>query len=66
MSPKAQGLVSNTHHGKKHMLKNCAHDRMSGGKAAKRSNSGATAKKTTFSDETTKLTNTYSACTAKF
>eukprot|EP00277_Geminigera_cryophila_P018241 CAMPEP_0179434020 /NCGR_PEP_ID=MMETSP0799-20121207/18338_1 /TAXON_ID=46947 /ORGANISM="Geminigera cryophila, Strain CCMP2564" /LENGTH=48 /DNA_ID= /DNA_START= /DNA_END= /DNA_ORIENTATION= len=25
---------------------------MSGGKAAKRSNSGATAKKTTFSDET--------------
>jgi len=35
MSPKAHGLVSNTHHGKKHMLKNCTHDRMSGGKAAK-------------------------------
>ena len=52
MSPKAQGLVSNTHHGKKHMLKNCTHDRMSGGKAAQRSNSGATAKKTTFLDET--------------
>ena len=52
MSPKAQGLVSNTHHGEKHMLKNCTHDRMSGGKAAKRSNSGATAKKTTFSYET--------------
>jgi len=52
MSPKAQGLVSNTHHGKKRMMKNCTHDRMSGGKAAKRSTSGATAKKTTFSDET--------------
>jgi len=52
MSPKAQGLVSNTHHGKKYMLKSCTHDRMSGGKAAKRSNSGATAKKTTFLDET--------------
>jgi len=52
MSPKAQGLVNNTHHGKKYMLKNCTHDRMSGGKAAKRSNSGATAKKTTFLDET--------------
>ena len=52
MSSKAQGLVSNTHHGKKHMLKNCTHDRMSGEKAAKRSNSGTTAKKTTFSDET--------------
>ena len=52
MSPKAQGLVSNTHHGKKHMLKTCTHDRMIGGKAAKRSNSGATAKKTTFLDET--------------
>jgi len=55
MSPKAQGLVSNTHHGKKHMLKNCAHDRMSVGKAAKRSNSGATAKKTTFSLHPTKM-----------
>ena len=52
MSPKAQGLVSNTHHGKEHMLKNCTHDRMSGGKAAKRSNSGATAKKMPFSDAT--------------
>jgi len=66
MSPKAQGLVSETHHGKKHMLKNCTHDRMSGGKAAKRSNSGSTAKKTTFLDETTKLTNTSSAYTAGF
>jgi len=52
MSPKAQGLVSNTYHGKKCMLKNCSHDRMSGGKAAKRSTSGATAQKTTYSDET--------------
>ena len=52
MSPKAQGLVSNTHHDKKHMLKNYTHDRMSGGKAAKRSNSGTTAKKTTSLDET--------------
>jgi len=51
MSPKAQGLVSNTHHGKNNMLKNCTHDRMSGGKAAKRANPGVTAKKTTFSDE---------------
>jgi len=48
ISPKAQGLLSNTHHGKKRMLENCTHDRMSG----RRSNSGATAKKTTFSDET--------------
>jgi hypothetical protein len=47
-----KGLVSNTHHGKKHLLKTCTHDRMIGGKAAKRSNSGATAKKTTFLDET--------------
>ena len=49
---KAQGLVSNTHHDKKHMLTHCTHDRMSGGKAAKRSNSGATAKKMTSLDET--------------
>jgi len=48
MSPKAQGLMSNTHHGKKHMLQNCTHDRMSGGKAVKRSHSGATAKKRRF------------------
>ena len=34
-SQKAQGLVSNTHHDKKHMLKNCTHDRMSGGKVAR-------------------------------
>ena len=33
------------------MLKNCTHDRMSGGKAAKWSNSGDTAKNTTFSDD---------------
>jgi len=52
MSPKSQGLASNTHHGKKRILKNCTHDRMSGGKAAKRSTSGSTAKKTTFSDKT--------------
>ena len=39
---------------------------MSGGKAAERSNSGATAKKTTFSDETTKFTNTSSAYTTDF
>jgi len=52
MSPKAQGLVSNTHHGKKHMSQNCTHDRMGRGKAVKQLNSGATAKKTTFSDET--------------
>ena len=35
MPPRAQGLVSNTHQGKKHMLKTCTHDRMIGGKAAK-------------------------------
>jgi len=51
MSPKAHGLVSNTHHGKKRMLKNCTHDRMSGGNKAKRSTSGATAKKTTSFNE---------------
>jgi len=51
-SPPAQGPVSNTHHGKKHMLRTCTHDSMIGGKAAKRSNFGATAKKTTFLDET--------------
>ena len=48
MSPRAQGLVSNTHHGKKHMLMTCTHDCMIGGKAAKRSKFGVTAKKTTF------------------
>jgi len=32
MSPKAQGLVSNTHHGKKIMLKNSTHDRDERGK----------------------------------
>jgi len=32
MSPKAQGLVSNTHHGKKRMLKHCTHDSMNAGK----------------------------------
>jgi len=49
---KAQGLVSNTHHDKKHMLKNYTLDRMSGGKAAKRSNSDATTKKMMSLDET--------------
>jgi len=44
------------HHGKKHMLKTCTHDRMIGEKPAKRSNSGATAKKTTFLDETNHAT----------
>jgi len=52
MSPRTQGLVNNTHHGKKRMLMTCTHDRMIGGKAAKRSNSGDTAKKKTFLDET--------------
>jgi len=56
MSPKAQGLVTNTHHDYKHRLKSCTHDRMSGGKAAKRSNSGVTVKKTTSLDETNHAT----------
>jgi len=56
MSPKAQGLVTNTHHGKKHMLTHCTHDRMSGGKAAKQSNCVDTVKKTPFSDETNHAT----------
>jgi len=30
MSPRAQGLVSNTHHGTKHMLRTCTHDMMNG------------------------------------
>jgi len=51
MSPKAQGLVSNTHHSKSRMEKHCAHDRMSGGKTTKRHNSGSVGKKTTSSDE---------------
>jgi len=42
MVQKTQGLVGNTHHDEKHMLTNYALDRMSGPKAAKRSNSGAT------------------------
>ena len=32
MSPRAQGVVTNTHHGKKHILKTFTHDRMIGGK----------------------------------
>ena len=52
MSPKAQGLVSNTHHSKSRMEKHCAHDRMSGGKTTKRHNSGSVGKKTISSDET--------------
>ena len=47
-----KGLVSNTHHGKKHLLKTCTHDRMIGRKVAKPLNPGDTAKKTTFLDET--------------
>jgi len=35
-----------------HAKKKCTHDRMSGGKGAKRTNSGSAVKKTTFSDET--------------
>jgi len=51
MSPKAQGLVSNTHHSKTCMVKHRTHDRMSG-KTTKRQNSGSVGKKTTSSDET--------------
>jgi len=51
MSPKAYGLVSNTHHSKTCMLKNCTNDRMSCGKRTKWTNSDAEAKKTTFPDE---------------
>jgi len=52
MSPKAQGLVSNTHHSKTCREKYCAHDRMSRGETTKRHNSGSVGKKTTSSDET--------------
>jgi len=51
MSPKAHGLVSNTHYSKTCKLKNCTNDRISGGNGTKRTNSDATAKKTTFPDE---------------
>jgi len=51
MSPKAQGLVTNTHHSKTCMEKHCAHDRMSGGQTTKRHNSGSVGKKTASSDE---------------
>ena len=52
MSPKAQGLVSNTHHSKTCMVKHCTHDRMSWGKTMKQQNFGSAGKKTTSSDET--------------
>ena len=52
MVQKAQGLVGNTHHDEKHMLTNYTLDRMSGAKATKRSNSGATPKKMASLDET--------------
>jgi len=50
MSPKAQGLVSNTHHEKKMHVEALTHDSMNAGKGAKRT-SGSTGKKTTYSDE---------------
>ena len=49
--PKAQGLVNKTHCNKTCML-NCNYDRMSAGKGAKGSTSGAAGKKTTSSEET--------------
>jgi len=52
MSPKDQGLVSNTHHSKTCMVKHRTHFRMSGGKTTKRQNSGSVGKKKTSSDET--------------
>jgi len=52
MSPKAQGFVSNTHHGKKKcMLKHCTHGSMNAGKGANRTTSGSAVKKKTYSDE---------------
>jgi len=56
MVQKAQGLVGNTHHDEKRMLTNYTLHRMSGVKAAKRSNSGATPKKMTSLDETNHAT----------
>ena len=53
MSPKAHGLVSNTHHSKTCMVKHLTHDRISGGKMTKRHDSGSVGKKKmTSSDET--------------
>jgi len=52
LSPKAQGLVNNKQYSQTCMLKNCTQDRMSCGKGTKRTNSGAAAKKTKFSEET--------------
>jgi len=49
--PKAQGLVNKTQCNKTCML-NFNYDRMSAGKGAKRSTSGAAGKKTTSSEET--------------
>jgi len=49
---KAQGIGGNTHYDEKHILRNYTLDRMSGAKATKRSNSGATTKKMTSLDET--------------
>ena len=57
MSPKTQGFVNNTHHGKKCMLKYCTHDSMNSGKGATRTNSGSAGKKTTYSDETNHINN---------
>jgi len=50
--PKAQGLVNNTHCDKTCML-NWNYHKMSAGKGAKRSTSGAAGKKMTSSEETT-------------
>ena len=44
--------MGHTHHDEKHMLTNYTLDRMSGAKATKRSNSGATPKKMKSLDET--------------
>jgi len=49
---KAQGFGGNTHYDEKHILRNYTLDRMSGAKATKRSNSGATTKTMTTLDET--------------
>ena len=51
MAHKAQGLVGTIHHDAKHMLTSYTLDRMSGGKATKRSTSGATPKRMTSLDE---------------
>ena len=51
MSPKARGLVSNTHNEKKMYVEVLKYGSMNARKGAKRTTSGSAGKNTTYSDE---------------